>query len=111
MKTQSRQDPYMQDYYALKKVREARWVPLQRQALQSGKEVNEVMPRLNPHSQEGAWHSLKGTPYKIVRGPTKKKKEKKEGKGDDARSYLNPCKNSKWAYESKASVMHSNAIN
>ena len=54
MKTQSRQDPYMQDYYALKKVREARWVPLQRQALQSGKEVNEVMPWLNPHSQEGA---------------------------------------------------------
>ena len=54
MKTQSRQNPYMQDYYALKKVREARWVPLQRKALQSGKEVNEVMPRLNPHSQEGA---------------------------------------------------------
>ena len=54
MKTRSRQIPYMQDYYALKKVKEASWVPLQRQALRNGKEVNEVMTRLNPHSQEGA---------------------------------------------------------
>ena len=73
IKTRSRQDSYMRDYYALKKVREAKWVPLQRQALQSGKEVNEAMPRLNPHSKKGAWHPLKGTSYKIVRGPTKKK--------------------------------------
>ena len=54
MKTRSRQDPYMRDYYAVKKVREAKWVPLQQQTLQSGKEVNEVIPQLNPHSQEGA---------------------------------------------------------
>lgn len=54
MKTRSRQIPYMRDYYALKKVKEASWVPLQRQALRNGKEVNEVMTRLNPHSQEGA---------------------------------------------------------
>ena len=54
IKTRSKQNPYMRDYYALKKVREAGWVPLQRQALQKGKEVNKVMTRLNPHSQKGA---------------------------------------------------------
>ena len=54
MKTRLKQDPYMRDYYALKKVREAKWSPLQQQTLQSGKKVNEVIPRLNPHSQEGA---------------------------------------------------------
>ena len=44
MKTRLKQDPYMRDYYALKKVREAKWAPLQQQTLQSGKEVNEVIP-------------------------------------------------------------------
>ena len=105
IKTRSRQDPYMWDYYALKKVREARWVPLQRQALQSGKEVNEAMSRLNPHSKEGAWHPLKSTSYKIVKGPIKKGGRGKGG-GQWCTFIPETLQNSEWAYESKASVKH-----